>query len=747
MSLDPDDRDQIVRLSSDFTLGSSLLLLSLPYTPVSIAAEKLFLSSLGAWMDVFGNWEEPLPTGPNAVFSVEQWQHRAVMARDNYVRVVYAGFLLPFGHRASLVKITERKLQSIKGGATTAYLRQRFFVIVREPVKAYGYLTAEQQRAMPYQTIELTTLVTPDCIPAVDGSGRYSFFPTTGLNSFQFHVRGVDWEGKTSEFSAPLYFVEKGGDFANAVKAYNLSGAGFRNMSGQGIAFSAPGKQGDTTLHTNTITFSAQPSAPSPPPPPSSINPFFAKMEQADVVVPAIQQVTGGPGEMPVQYYSPYLASGLGVGEVFLQKVGAPLAVGFNGKQSGGVATPNLTVSGLSRKFGTVSGATPDKVASGAYDAADIFKDAGAKLFGVINISDLIDAVAGAVSTVPTLVTERSATEIKTTLELKPVVHKTYSALGFLDLTFNGDLKKSLLLSANIVTPLTATAPEVSIHGELNSFTLSLANVIGITINQIRFDAAAGQKMVVSVDMPPTGDDGPLMFLGDLSFLNELRKYIPSDGFSDPPSLDVTSDGITAGYSLPIPAIGVGVFSIENIKLSAALTLPFFTPNSIRFRFAFSEREHPFLISVSLLGGGGFFGIVVGPDGVEMLEASLEVGANVSISVVVASGNVHIMAGVYLKLDFVSKSSQLTGYLRAGGSLSVLGLITASVEFYLGFAYYFGPLCSIAGECSVTIEVHVLFFSASVSASLRREFADPKISFADLIGPTDWDYYCDSFAA
>jgi hypothetical protein len=105
------------------------------------------------------------------------------------------------------------------------------------------------------------------------------------------------------------------------------------------------------------------------------------------------------------------------------------------------------------------------------------------------------------------------------------------------------------------------------------------------------------------------------------------------------------------------------------------------------------------------------------------------------------------MAGVYLKLDFVSKESQLTGYLRAGGSLDVLGLISASVEFYLGFTYYFGPPCKIAGEATVTIEVHVLFFSASVHASLRREFSDPRISFADLIGPTDWDDYCDAFAA
>ena len=118
-----------------------------------------------------------------------------------------------------------------------------------------------------------------------------------------------------------------------------------------------------------------------------------------------------------------------------------------------------------------------------------------------------------------------------------------------------------------------------------------------------------------------------------------------------------------------------------------------------------------------------------------------------SIDVVVASGNVHIMAGVYLKYDWCATSSQLTGYLRAGGSLDVLGLISASVEFYLGFTYYFGPPCSIAGEATVTIEVHVLFFSASVSASLRREFADPEVSFAELIGPTDWDYYCDSFAA
>jgi hypothetical protein len=747
MSLDPDDRDQIVRLSSDFGMTVSP---GHAYVPISIPADKLYLSTLGAWIDVFGNWPDPLPVSGNEIFSVEQWQHRAALGRDNYVRVVYAGFLLPFGNAASLVKVTERKLQSIKDGPTAAYLRQKFFIVVREPTVSYQSLTDKQQRNLPYQAITITTLVTPDVVPHVvpgpDGSARYAFFPTNGANSFLFHIIGTDWEGNTSEFSAPLYFVERGGDFTKAVAAYNSSGTGLRALAGQKIAFAQPNKPSDTSLQTSSLTFSAQPAAP----PPTAVAPFFPSMDAAQVVVPAIQQLSGGSGEMGIKFFADYLNTGMGLGEVFAENTDAPLPVGFNGKQSGGVATPSLTVSGLSRKFGTVSGSDPTKISQGQFDPADIFQDLeNAKLFGYISLADLLKAVDDLLdpSLAPILTTQRLPNQITTTLSFAPKVPKTYSALGgFISLTFNGDPTLALVLNATIAMPLTGGDPQVTIHGQLNSFTLSLAQVVGITMDKIAFDAPAGQKLSVSASMP-SGDDGPIQFEGDLRFLNDLRQFIPSDGFEDPPSLDVSSDGITAGYSLPIPSIGIGVFSMENISLSAALTLPFFTPNPIRFRFAFCEREHPFNITVSMLGGGGFFGITVGPDGVEILEAAIEVGANVSIDVVVASGNVHIMAGVYLKYDMVSTSSQLTGYLRAGGSLDVLGLISASVEFYLGFTFFFGSHCSIAGEATITIEVHVLFFSASVSATLRREFADPTVSFAQLIGNSDWDDYCDAFAA
>src|SRR5438874_12775507 len=100
-----------------------------------------------------------------------------------------------------------------------------------------------------------------------DVTERYAYFPTNGANSFLFHIIGTDWENNTSEFSAQLYFVERGGDFAKAVAAYNSSGTGVRPLAGQKIAFAQPNKPGDTSLQTSSLTFSAQPTSPAVPDP------------------------------------------------------------------------------------------------------------------------------------------------------------------------------------------------------------------------------------------------------------------------------------------------------------------------------------------------------------------------------------------------------------------------------------------------------------------------------------------------
>ncbi|MBV9266765.1 MAG: hypothetical protein JO061_11405 [Acidobacteriaceae bacterium] len=742
MPLNDNVRDQIVALSSDFTIRD------LP--PKSIPVTKLMLSSLGAWLDVDGRWNPP--PGP---FDLAEWRHQATMGRDNYVKVVFKGFLCPFGHRAVLVVITERKFIENPAGQTTAYLIQRQFIVVKQPIKQYGYLrkfAPGKGRNFPFTQVHITTRVTPN----LDANNGQHFFPTVGGSQFLFHLIGTDRDKRQTEFTAPLVFViQTPAQQINGIADYTGAppGSRERDMAGQQIAFARSSSHENASLHTATVTFSTLqfPGGTNLPIEQPVFYPLLDQNDAAQVVIPALQEITGSTSAVDIKYYDDYVTNGFKKGGVFLQLVN-PLGVSFGADKSGGVATPDLNVGGLSRHFGTVSGtgAALDNFASGNFDPNQYFGGiTSAQLLGVIPLTDIIQQVADvshAPHKVPKFVTRRFPHKIVTTLGWKPQVKNWSSSFGSLNFTApdNPKLPRHLALNVTITTPIKPGAtPQAVVTGHLRSFDLSLFNVVGLHFKSLDFTSRPGKKLDVTAKL------GTIGFLGDLSFLNALESVIPSDGFSDPPNIKVTSQGVTVGYTLGIPSVGVGVFSIENISLGASLELSFIG-QPIRFRFHFSERQHPFLVSVSLLGGGGFFGLEIGPDGVEALEASLEFGANVSIDLVVASANVHIMAGVYLKLDFATKASQLTGYLRAGGSASVLGLITISVEFYLGFTYYFphgSTPCKIAGEASVTVEVDVLFFSASVTLSFRREFGDPVISFADLIGPAAWDEYCDAFAA
>ncbi|HVS81799.1 MAG TPA: hypothetical protein VHE60_08690, partial [Pyrinomonadaceae bacterium] len=224
MSLDADDRYNIVHLSSNYTI-------SLPaiggrttrgiYEPNPVSVERLMLSSMGAWINSRGVWEHP----PDPL-TVEEWRQRGTMGRDHYVRVVYKGYLFPFGHRASLVKITERKFHNHLPG-NIAYLRQRMFIIVREPEKTYGNtgLTTpgpenhSYDRQMPFRRVRITTLVTPnldkpedsDYKPPFDTKETLQslFWPRVAGNDFQFHLVAEDFEGNKIEFTTPLLFADQ----------------------------------------------------------------------------------------------------------------------------------------------------------------------------------------------------------------------------------------------------------------------------------------------------------------------------------------------------------------------------------------------------------------------------------------------------------------------------------------------------------------------------------------------------------
>ncbi len=72
------------------------------------------------------------------------------------------------------------------------------------------------------------------------------------------------------------------------------------------------------------------------------------------------------------------------------------------------------------------------------------------------------------------------------------------------------------------------------------------------------------------MDVDVAVDD--INFVGPLSLVETLRDLIPLDGFSDPPYLDITTEGIDASSEIALPSIAVGVLNIANLSLGAGFT-------------------------------------------------------------------------------------------------------------------------------------------------------------------------------
>jgi hypothetical protein len=464
---------------------------------------------------------------------------------------------------------------------------------------------------------------------------------------------------------------------------------------------------------------------------------------------------------MSINYDETFLSEGLSSpnnqGDVFAKLAqGAQLAVNFPADKVGGLVNPNMSIVGLSRSLGPVGGDLAS-IKAGSFDPTAFFKGAlsEAKILG-ISLTDII--AKAALGQAPKFVTQvvsqaqqgQVPKQVVTTLNWQPNLKDDPTG------TFVAKLVKdkgqpaetdgaSMLVTATITKNLDGTPPTAAVHGELKNFEIHLIpaveEFIVVKFNAVTFDSQTGKKLVFDADLYD------IQFAGPLEFINTLEQYIPLTGF-DPPSLQVTGQGVQAGFDLAVPSIGFGVFSLQNVNLGASLNLPF-TGDPVRVRFNFSERQNPFLLTVSLFGGGGFFALSLGPDKVEVLEASLEFGGNVSIDIGVASGGVYVMAGIYFKLETVPKGEdcELTGYLRCGGSLEVLGMICISAQFYMGLTYDSNPT-RVWGQATLTVEVSVLFFSQSVSLTVEREFANsPPPTFEDLVPQLqDWSDYAEAFA-
>ncbi len=783
------DRNQLVHLSVNYDVDKHLSQNNRRITRHT-QVKQLMLSTLGAALDLKGHWT--IPDGIN--LDLTNWQHRATLGRDHYVKVTRKGFLCPVGHEAELITISTRELNHNH----IAYLRTRYFIVCKELLRLYPKPQGEDGlmlpgRALPFQSIEIKTLETP---PLDGGNKDAPFFkPTIDGSPFLFSLVATDWENRRIEFTAPMLWIDNDNAAGSAQQAALMveqykqftGNLRARPVGGQQIAYGPSDEPGDTSYPSQTLFISADVPRNSNgdiigSKPKSSRVYFYPYLVYADLQLSAAGQLSGNQGENSrLQLYERYIQYGFDAGknpaDVFLKQFQLPdqntdsslselprSQIRFNGDRSGGVATPNFDIGGLSRVHGPVGG-DMDKlsVLAGApitgVTSDGFFEQffSEAKLLGSVPLADLLTNNYGGGKSLPSI---------------KTITHFDSGGLPDGVVTtldwFPGNLKSSglviiksgqtqLHLQASIATDLSGKQLDSTVSGRLSNFDIKLLpglEVMNINFEYFEFISRNGQKPDFSVKL------GKIDLKGFFRFIDQLLSKIKPDGFSDPPSLDIGPSGAMLGYSLALPPIAVGAFALQNIALSASLNLPF-TGDPMRVRFAFAERHNPFALTVSLFSGGGFFGIAAGADGLEVLECSLEFGGNISINLGVAKGGIVVMAGIYFKLETGNPS--LTGYVRADGALEVLGLICISMSFYLGLTYE-GVSGKVQGEATVSVTIHLAFFKKSVSATMRRVFSgssgDPtfmqamEADKALYIGNTYWkekhanywEQYCDAFA-
>lgn len=894
MSLDTFDRHSVVHLSSNFTLddGKNPKLF---YEPNPLDVNLLALTSLGAWLDSRGAWDYPQPYG----LSIEEWRHRATLGRDHYVRVIYSGFLFPFGHRASVVKVTERQFQPDLPG-NPAYLRQRMFLLVREPIRAFrtsglrydgpdANRTDEQyDLLMPFETVRILTLVSPLLDRPEDsdisGAMQSCFWPFVGGQPFKFHIVATDTEGNQVDMAMPLIFVGKEETdkpyatsmvHTDVVKEYDTAlwpGSSVLRatvpLNGQKMAFADSAGPDDTSFAVKSLTFAGE------VPAQAKYDKlgwrqvrFFPVVRKAQIDVPALQKIARTATPVGVVYQGLYLREGFGgsnAGQVFLAVDPDPAApkleVKFSaqGDRSGGIITPDMKLSGLSRTIGPVSG-NINTAAAGSFSPSAWFGGiTGAKLFGVLALKDILDVagfneldklpqfvgqrlnqvelvisglqrlqdvvklaaapelaavkivldelLAPGTGSIPTLlstgnigpVASQLAT-LKTELDslanalpgsalepgpkarLAQQIAALSAAIGegggdpeLLQKFAVGDLlpqalnarfewrpvlkpfgpfkpsgTRNLLLSVEAADALGKAKDDqggketFTVTCSLDDFVLDLELLI-LKFERVQIRAAAGRKMDVDVRFTDFEFGGPL------SFVQTLREVIPFDGFSDPPAVQVTPAGISAGFSMNLPNLSIGVFSLENLSLGAGFNVPFIGP-PMSASFNFCTRENPCRLTVSLFGGGFFFGITMNADGLQILEGAIEFGAACSVDFGVASGSVSAMAGLYFK--FEGSDATLAGYFRLRGEVEALGIVSVCIELYLEMRYETASHKCV-GTATLSIEVDVALFSVTVEISCTKKFAGsgPDPTLAELMDvqadgtSADWSTYCAAFA-
>ena len=488
--------------------------------------------------------------------------------------------------------------------------------------------------------------------------------------------------------------------------------------------------------------------------------------------------------DLDVRPYHRYVENGLSdeegnKGKVYAQ-ANEPTPLRFAGDAVGAVATPNFAVTGLSAMVGPIGGNVETYAANAQVEPADYFggvaEEVLGKLLGGLELRKIIGTMPAPtiVETVETATPAAGEQGGGLDIGRRTIRYHLEAPLKEIKGTFVPAAGARLVMDTVAVFPPEGQ-PTYDVTGHIDAFTVQILgggalHFIDIPFNGVDFTASKGAKPDIDLDIGKVDFAGRLRFVNQLAaFLNGLQGVGPGaapasasagqtataaaaadGGGGSGLTVTVLPSAIDAGMTLALPAITVGVFNMQNLALNAGVHVPFTGAPTVA-RFSFSSREHPFMLTVMAFGGGGLIGLNVGLNQVELVEASLEFGAQIALNLGVASGGVTVAGGVYFKFEN-DKGLDLTGFVRVTGALEVLGLIAISAEFNLALTYKEKPSegepSSLAGTATLRVEIDLAFFSVSKNLTVSQEFAGADPSFQQMVPDlATWQAYCDAFAA
>jgi hypothetical protein len=640
---------------------------------------RLELSALGGSLTAEATW------------AFGSWTHEMVLGRDHRVELTAQGRLWPFGHRVVFQVFTKRAFLPVVSPArqgTAAALQARHVLVILEPLR-----TGLRTPTFPFDDVEVLGQSFPidSLLPQDEPLG---FIPRRGGAPLRLPVRCRSGD-KDVHFSIPVVFV----GFLNAQPPSSVVAA-WRALATVGIAgveldmVGAGGLPGDIhEVHSLTLDGKAVGAD------------FRPDLEKFAVVLPALRSLLPGAGHEAARTvrFAPELRTGQPAVPMVPLRFDPPVPVNFTGNtdRSGALVAPKFDADGISRDLGPVASSVLPDQPNLATALSNAFR--GATLFG-FPLASLIDTATNPKPAPPTIIHRRVGQAVSVEMRwtnLKLVPHgpfrpKPGAPPPQLDLLVGGG-------------PVPPDAPESPNTCTLSNFALALppnAPLITLTFDQAKFTQRPGEPMNLALDK------FDIKFGGELKLLQELQERVMSLLGGHGPTVSVSSSGVVVGYELRVPDAPAGMFVMRNIAVMAAVHVPF-AQGPVRVVVAFASREQPFSLTVSGFGGGGYAAVEIVGDDPPKLELSMEFGAMIALDFVVAQAEVHALGGV----RFVRRAdgaTALEAFIRIGGSVRLLGLVTVSVDLRVNLTFS-DPPPRLTGRASLVIELDLTLYSESVT--------------------------------